>query len=557
MTFIASLLLMSTLAHSAPVIERAGQGCPDSFCVWMVGKDFGSDAVARVFTSNGQLLNTYSTKRMNAELQPDGNQVLSFALATPEEMDTFENFGIQLEVHKTETDEKSARFFVRREGPLSPQVPRSISKLPLEIGGTNYVTYDFGDYIQDNSLWGDPVRGVKMVLARYHENPRLVKQQIKEIKMRGQQKISLVLWWVEQPNAANGVFMHTVDISQGRLRPQHEQNMRSVLAEIRAAGFNTVTLRYGPQGGMEPAGWTSWDERRYQLAWGTVQQTHQIMKEAFAGSNTKLIFDLSGEMGGLTHGQQAQYTKRLWTDFVNKYGKYETYGFSIAYYPGRIKEMVQNLETANKGRPDSYAVDLYPSTSMAGMLYKVAKELKEIGELHKPIIIQETWYNDAENMRDIVWARNNLGLNILHVNQWQLTREGANNGAKHFDAPDASLYYGYTGKTNFPSIHWGRAVSSDYKNILLVGEELSKYSIVKVYDGQGRDQLLGIYGVDDFVFNRYYFPSAVTITLTSEAELESFLVDGLWIEIENPNGARSYRKWISSSLAKPLTPKSK
>ena len=65
------------------------------------------------------------------------------------------------------------------------------------------------------------------------------------------------------------------------------------------------------------------------------------------------------ELGGITDNQNTTYTRRLWSDYHNRFGKDDSYGFSIAVYPGRMAEMLRNFD-ASGGRPSATAVPYNP-----------------------------------------------------------------------------------------------------------------------------------------------------------------------------------------------------
>ena len=79
-----------------------------------------------------------------------------------------------------------------------------------QIGGSNYVTYDLGNYAGQVC---DPST-VKSVLGTYNENPALVEQQLQQMYAAGQRKISLVLF--AQPQSGTAISGLCVDSSSGR-----------------------------------------------------------------------------------------------------------------------------------------------------------------------------------------------------------------------------------------------------------------------------------------------------------------------------------------------------
>lgn len=431
-----------------PKIERSGSGCPDNFCVWAVGYDFGQNPTLNIYDPKGRLLSSYSRNQVNFSVNEKNQDVISAQLNTRTEIDAYGSQYLYLQVINNENLQTSALFKSKRSNSHGTfqALPNRVAQVPLVAGGTNYVFYDLGQYVQDREKWGDPEHGVKMVIPWYHLASDRINEQIRRIAESGQKQISLVLWWVNYPEAPDGVYMHTVDISFG-LRPQHKQNLAAILEQIKQYSFDTVVMRFAPQGGMDPSGWQQWHEDRYQLAWTAVKQAHALVEQSLRGSSIQALYDLSVEMGGLEQPQQINYQKKLWSDYVDTYGSSATSGFSIAYYPGRLEKMVQIMDSTGRGRPSFYAVDMYERPRMEGGLYRFALELDRIGDYNKAILLQETWYNDAVTYHDVLAARNEYGLNIWSIHQWMLSQHGVANGAVHFDVTDASQYENYL----FPS----------------------------------------------------------------------------------------------------------
>jgi hypothetical protein len=360
---------------------------------------------------------------------------------------------------------------------------------PLSKGGTNFVTFDLGRFLTDPNSWGDPEHGVKMVLARYDEEKALINEQIASMARAGQKRISLLLWYTNFPGVPGDVWMHAVNISNG-LSVRHQNNLREVLAQIKRHSFETVTLRFAGQGAETASTWTEWREDNYLKQWSVITQSINIVEESLAGTSLKSMYDLSAEGGGLEDPQSKAFTTRIWRDYVHRYGNVKSYGLSLAYAPGRLKSYVEDLDRAGVPRPKAYALDIYNQKSMDGELYRVAKDLAELHEFSKEIILQEVYYNNGNVRHAVDKARKNYGLNVTSINQWPLEQfwPGA-----HFSILDPSKFAAYLGPIPMtPIVSKSMECANGQSHcVRLLGKGLTRNSKFILSDGRGTGEILG------------------------------------------------------------------
>jgi len=291
-----------------------------------------------------------------------------------------------------------------------------------EIGGSNYPFYDMGRYLDSptKEYFGD----LRPIIGTYHLNPLVVYSQLQKMYDAGQRSISFVIWFSPLGNAGkDGVFGHVVDSTGGALRPQHAENLKAVLKDIKNIGFDHVTIRFAQQSYAHPRTWKQWNETQFAENSRFIFSTIDLVKSS---TDLPRTFDLGVELAGeFSTSHTREYVKRLWTYYLPRYSLGETYGFSYAYRPGRIAEMTKVYDEVGT-RPQIYAVDMY-----AGVYYKlsdVSKELESIGNKDMPIIIQETFYNDIPVLHSIVSAKRDFGLNIRKVFNWNCVRDDCADG---------------------------------------------------------------------------------------------------------------------------------
>ena len=304
------------------------------------------------------------------------------------------------------------------------------------VGGTNFAFYKIEDeYLERNepNAWWKP--GVlKHVVGAYHMQPEdFIRQTLSEMYQGGQRKIAIVLWHtnIGKDKAASGskwtgpvpagyehIYGHTIDSAGGTLCAQHQKNLKAILELIQKAGFESVTIRFAAQGVNNPMEWNAWQETYYQENLSFILSTKRMADKTLSG-RIPVYYDLGLELGGL-EGFCTEYTTRLWQEYTRKFSSDDTIGFSFAVEPGRVRRMVATYK-ASGCYPVAYPLDVYYKSDQA--LAYVADEFCKAGLDNPPLIIQETFYNDAQTFRELEMAAKQYYLNILYIMQWQVERE--------------------------------------------------------------------------------------------------------------------------------------
>jgi len=244
----------------------------------------------------------------------------------------------------------------------------------------------------------------------------------------GQRKIALNLWHSDLSRdgsqAHSAIYGHLVNSKSGRLLPQHETNLKSLLNDIVTRGFNEIIFRFATQGDSDPRGWTNWDESKYLNNRSFIETTITTVEDQLKGKPIKIFYDLDMELGGTDDGQSIEYATRLWKDYTDIFGTHHTVGFSFAVASQRLTTAISVFDKVGK-RPDLYAFDIYGDEFNTFAYLK--NELEAAGEASKPIIADEVYYNDPNTFTQILESRNVLHLNIKYLLQWDLARGTPNN----------------------------------------------------------------------------------------------------------------------------------
>jgi hypothetical protein len=232
----------------------------------------------------------------------------------------------------------------------------------------------------------------------------------------GQRRLRLVIFYGHGLNTGT-----TMDSSGGNFAPRYRANLAALLAEIKSIGYAGVDFSFGAQGPNSPwqgrGEWPQWREDMYEEHWHLIQNLRPI----FVASGLPYHIDLLGEaIPTATQPMYLRYTRRMWAQYTQTYGKNDTVGFSIipAIRPDRIAQMP---EIFGSNPPPVFDLHMYHD---AYSLFTSAHErLLRLGYGKIPWIIGETYYNDAEDAKEFVRAIRDTGQKVLYIYQWPLTRE--------------------------------------------------------------------------------------------------------------------------------------
>ncbi|QHI68847.1 hypothetical protein [Tichowtungia aerotolerans] len=313
-----------------------------------------------------------------------------------------------------------------------------------EIGGSNYVMYDVADeYLKGGQGWFRP--GVlRPVVGTFHlQEKEDISAQLKAMADSGQRKISIMMWHdhlTPEQLAAGGVFGHVLASNGGVLLPQHEQNLKELLALVQESGFNELIFRFAQQGSAWSQEWKDWDEELYQENLNFIVFVRALVREALDGSGMRLRFDLGAELGGIESGRVTEYTKKLWAEYARRFGTEDTFGFSIAAHPGRVARWIDVCDEVGV-RPECYALDLY--NHIPQWMPRMISEFYE-AEIRSPkIIVLETYWNDLQVLEELQQVADQFNLQYEFLMQWPWRRGSAHpHFSDVFDRPEYDVYLG-------------------------------------------------------------------------------------------------------------------
>ncbi|MCB1560677.1 MAG: hypothetical protein KDI75_06240 [Xanthomonadales bacterium] len=305
-------------------------------------------------------------------------------------------------------------------------------------GGSNLIWYDV-----DAACVAEP----QAILTDYHEpgvRPRVL-DTLAAMFGAGQRRVSVIIFHAHggRANPDGTVNELVLDSTGGMLDKQFIYNLKQLLADIDAAGFEEVLLRFAPQWINNPQGWkddAGFDEALFAENWSIVRN----IRAEIAGSGISYRIDLMVEglpRARIIAGQViadrpdneewTEYAQRLWEKYVDAFGTSDTIGFSSVAGPDlkKVDARVEHLNTVYRvhgeiRRPDVIGVDLYPANGLdEGQFFtKWSEELDREGLTQLPIIIPEVFYDDATAAASLQSAMDQTRRAVPFLLQWPLQR---------------------------------------------------------------------------------------------------------------------------------------
>lgn len=383
---------------------------------------------------------------------------------------------------------------------LAGAIPAA-AQVRLEPGGSNYIAFRVPQvylngcpcdppYDNRNPKWVEWARTLFVpgafghTIGDYHLDPELVRTHLEQMYASGQRKIGLLVHLMRSvsecmdlsdpaPDVCHTThrydgqdgawaFVLPLDTVTSQLLPQHQQNLKHLIADLRRIGYNQVHMRFAPFGELDPRGWRNGAEAPwnyyhtflYEKYWTAVRTTvDSINAWVPDGDSVAVIYDLNAEMANYiiegdgkpwnsaySFGHTGEHMRRIWRDYLKAFGNTRTIGFTFgnrALNPGvtdwrrDVIAVVNRLVYDSVGqRPKGYAFDIYANApgAFSGLTRckapcykKFFEELARQARAEKDppqILVWESTYNDKKFADAVRYANRKLKLGIPYVMQW-------------------------------------------------------------------------------------------------------------------------------------------
>jgi hypothetical protein len=283
------------------------------------------------------------------------------------------------------------------------------------------------------------------VVGWYHVNASTIKQDLATMRANGQRKIALPIFFTSIPRGKSSdpnvpdVWYHNVNSAGGALSAQQQQNLKDFCAAIDQAGFSEFLVRFGPQGVSSPKDWGAWNQTMFDENEAFVFGVRSVIESC--SMKARRVYDLALELAGRTDTPLAQrYCTQMWKDYVAANGSGDSCAFGAPAVPEFVGNLIDWLKAASLPLPAVYSLDCYPD--VAKKMTRLRDTLAKRGEAGKPVILGETYYNDAQTANEIRQTKALLRLQSFY--QWPVKRSSGQPTPANFEGATV-LFNNYTG----------------------------------------------------------------------------------------------------------------
>lgn len=325
-------------------------------------------------------------------------------------------------------------------------------------GGSNYLWYRVSPTC-DREPYG--------LVATYHlaipgdggSVRALARQQLFAMHAAGLSRLSLGIHFIH--GSASGTL---VDSSNAASVAQAVANIRNLLADVKAAGFDEVLFRFFPTGTINPSQ-PNFDKSLVDEYWNLVVAVRPALVESGLPYRIDLMVEgaprdsnppLPSPWKYPDDTSWSQAVRNLWQRYFAAYGRADTVGFSFLTDsdPDKLRWRVRHMRYVYEGNyPYLFAADFYGNAT--------ASEADKFIALHDAMmredangslgwrdagwIIAEAYYDDPIAAADFSSAIASTRRTVWYLTQWPLDRAKLTCDADVNVAPpsDWTVYGGY------------------------------------------------------------------------------------------------------------------
>jgi hypothetical protein len=264
-------------------------------------------------------------------------------------------------------------------------------------------------------------------IVTHYQDPgirRLVRAQLAAMHKAGVETLRLLLWHMTD---ATGQNWGIVPSGGGLLAEPYRSNLIRYLSDVRAAGFQQLTLVFGPQ-------WTNWplggnyDPATFDENWQFIRTVVPLVKQ-YGPASTHI--DLSNEViGGQFDSPSVvatteTYVTKLWSNYVDTFGSHDATFSSIGGggpqdAAARMQNLVDALRASGRPLPDYF--DIHPPFTFDGTLavLSAVDHTLTSNSLSQPLVVGEEAYNNLPVAQAIAQFMRPSSRPVLEVMEWPL-----------------------------------------------------------------------------------------------------------------------------------------
>lgn len=265
------------------------------------------------------------------------------------------------------------------------------------------------------------------IVTHYHERGvrRRVQSQLVAMRTAGIETLRLLLWHMTDASEQRwGVVS-----AAGRLDDPYRSNLIRYLRDVRSAGFELLTVSFGPMWTNSPFGQPDYvyDRTKFDENWAVIQDVRSLVKTHGPPSRIDLINEAPPseyytpleQIAGLR-----QYIAELYTRYVMTYGNDDVLVSAIAKGdPSRLAQLIDILK--GTGQPLPRWLEIHPSFSGGDALrdLRAADATLAANGLSQPFIIGEEAYDDRPVAQAIADFMSTSARPVTEVLEWPLTAD--------------------------------------------------------------------------------------------------------------------------------------
>ena len=274
-------------------------------------------------------------------------------------------------------------------------------------------------------------------IVQHYDRPgmrRLVRTQLAAMHAAGIQTIRILLWNMSD---ITGQDWGVIPSANGLVEP-YRSNLIRFVSDVRAAGFDLLTVHFSPQwtndpiGTYGPNGLTAdeWDPAKFDENWNFISQVHQVVTQ-YGPPSTH--FDILSE-GPPTKYQPAyivarleNYITEMYSRYVDAFGSHDVTVTTIGdlSQPDRLGNLLNALRASGKPMPDWFEVHgPWTSPDLYNVLVLFNRVLDDYGLTTQPLVVGESSYENPDAAGDIARFETDTGRPVSEVYEWWSTTHG-------------------------------------------------------------------------------------------------------------------------------------
>jgi hypothetical protein len=207
----------------------------------------------------------------------------------------------------------------------------------------------------------------------------------------------------------------------GTLGEPYRSRFIGYLKNVRDAGFADVTIRFYPYGPNSPFPLTQgtyiddWDPSLYGADWRFIQDVHDLTK---AYGPPQSHFDLMAEGAPMdsdqspTHPRTDAFIERLYSDYVDKYGRGDVFFSAVGNDPSALANLVADLKATGRPLPQWWGLDIEYTGAGAAKDLAASDAILSADGVSGSLALEETAYEDGP-VSAAVKAYNAIGTHLV------------------------------------------------------------------------------------------------------------------------------------------------